>query len=215
MKTVTDLSVWFLKQNRSIQLLIGGIGSIVLTGVCGLFSVIFIQAAQPSPSTTPTQSLDENTPLMTQTPVITTTAIPFSTATILGPTQTPLPTGLPTQSLETATIVVLPTKPISSVPAADIHVVITAVNKELEYVDIQNVGGSPVDLRGWELLSVLGNQSCILRGILQSKEVLRIWAGRNYPVGLSCGFYKKIWADEQLDPAVLYNARGEEVSHYP
>jgi len=125
--------------------------------------------------------------------------------------RTPLPTGLPTLSFETPTVVVLPTLSRATTGAL---VLIIYVDKQLEFVDIQNAGGAPADLRGWALVSETGKQSCPLRGILLSKEVLRIWAGTGQ-VGISCGFKNLIWLDEVPDPAVLYNAKGEEVSRYP
>jgi len=87
----------------------------------------------------------------------------------------------------------------------------------LEFVDIQNVSYSIVKLAGWELVSEVGNQVCLLKGSLKSKEVLRIFAGMAGPgqVGISCGFHNPIWLDQEPDPAVLYNPRGEEVSRYP
>jgi len=214
MKIFSELQSLFLKQNRRRQLIIGGLGLIILVGLIGVLSAIFTRPVQQSPSITTTQPVVNNFGVTDQTPTTTNTAIPFSSATHSGPTQTPLPTGLPTQGFETATLVVLPTRSSASA-GTNTHVVIAAVNKELEYVDIQNAGGSPVDLSGWKLVSEVGNQSCLLKGILQSQEVLRIWAGRDHPVGLNCGFYKKIWSDEQIDPAVLYNAKGDEVNRYP
>jgi lamin tail-like protein len=88
------------------------------------------------------------------------------------------------------------------------------VDKPLEYVDIQNLSNAPVDLQGWRLVSETGNQSCALRGVLQPNEVLRVWARRGTP-GLSCRFPINIWNDNQADPAVLYNAQGQEVSRVP
>jgi len=215
MKKIGELSIRFSRLNRNRQLLIGGSGFVILLSVCILSFVIFTRVTQPASPITAAPQKTNSAALVTQTPAVTTTAIPFSTATSFGPSQTPLPTGLPIQGLETATIVVLPTKSPASSSSANVHVVISAVNKELEYVDIQNAGGSPVSLNGWKLVSEVGNQSCILKGILQSKEVMRVWAGRDHPIGLNCGFYHNIWIDDQPDPAVLYNAKGEEVSRYP
>jgi hypothetical protein len=88
----------------------------------------------------------------------------------------------------------------------------------LEYVDIQNAGLIEVNLSGWALVSEVGNQVCYLKGLLKPKDVLRIWAAFG-PTGqtdiINCGFKNPIWLDEQLDPAVLYNAKGDEVSRYP
>jgi hypothetical protein len=93
-------------------------------------------------------------------------------------------------------------------------VVIVIGNKPGEYVEIQNRTSGVVDLRGWRLVSEMGNQSCALRGMLQPDEVLRIWARRGEP-GFDCRFGFNIWNDHTPDPAVLYNAQGEEVSRFP
>ncbi|MEP6895875.1 MAG: lamin tail domain-containing protein [Chloroflexota bacterium] len=162
----------------------------------------------PAPPTiSPTPNGSETA---TPTPLPTKSPTPADTLT---PTEAPLPTGLPTQSFETATLVVLPAT--LSAAAARGLIVIIYVDKELEYVDIQNAGLPPVNIKGWKLVSEVGNQTCYLTGILQPKAVLRIWSGRNHPTGLNCGFYHLIWADNEIDPAVLYNANGEEVSRYP
>lgn len=113
-------------------------------------------------------------------------------------TQAPAATAEPTQPPE---------------PAAG-QVVIIGVNKRDEYVDIQNVGGSPQDLSGWVLVSEKGNQACSLGGTIQPNAVLRIWAlsedaGQG---GFNCGFGSNIWNNSESDPAVLYNAQGVEVS---
>ncbi|RJP53324.1 MAG: hypothetical protein C4583_04925 [Anaerolineaceae bacterium] len=92
-------------------------------------------------------------------------------------------------------------------------VIITAVNKQAEYVDIKNIGPSPVNLNGWTLVSEKGNQACSLGGILEPGATLRIWAGTN-ATGFSCGYNKYIWNNSEPDPAVLYDAQGHEVDRY-
>ncbi|MFZ5856732.1 MAG: thermonuclease family protein [Chloroflexota bacterium] len=92
-------------------------------------------------------------------------------------------------------------------------VIIVTVNKQAEYVDIKNVGSSPVNLNGWTLVSEKGNQACSLGGILEPGQTLRIWAGTN-STGFSCGYNKNIWNNSEPDPAVLYDAQGHEVDRY-
>jgi hypothetical protein len=92
------------------------------------------------------------------------------------------------------------------------NVVILAVNKREEWVDIQNLGNSDVDLAGWNLVSERGDQECYLSGIIISGEVLRIWSGTAQGNGFSCGYNNPIWNNSEPDPAVLYNAQGVEVS---
>jgi endonuclease YncB( thermonuclease family) len=92
------------------------------------------------------------------------------------------------------------------------QVSIVRVNKLDEYVDIQNLGNTDVDLAGWNLVSERGHQVCYLSGIIQAGEILRIWAMTAQGPGYSCGYSTNIWNNSETDPAVLYNAQGVEVS---
>jgi hypothetical protein len=105
-----------------------------------------------------------------------------------------------------------PTVPVGSSQAL---IEIIAVNKEEEYVDIQNIGNQTQNLSGWYLVSERGNQTCYLSGNIGPGEVLRIWAGSSNSGGFSCGFGTYIWNNSESDPAVLYNAQGTQVSRYP
>lgn len=167
---------------------------------------------------TPTALFDFDFPTLTPFPTQ-----PFSTAL---PTLTSPPTGTatPTEVRPTATGTPLPTvtsAPPSATasqppvtPTSGGSVLIVAVDKPREYVEIQNRTTVAVDLRGWRLVSETGNQSCPLRGTLEPNAVLRIWARRGDP-GFDCRFDFNIWNDNSSDPAVLYNAQGEEVSRVP
>ncbi|MEW6567021.1 MAG: lamin tail domain-containing protein [Chloroflexota bacterium] len=92
------------------------------------------------------------------------------------------------------------------------RVVITSLDPIAEYVDIQNIGDTPQSLDGWLLVSERGNQTCMLAGILEAGERLRIWADGGYEVGLHCRFPRNIWNNSEPDAAVLYNDKGEVVS---
>jgi micrococcal nuclease len=107
---------------------------------------------------------------------------------------------------------IIPSATTVKTPTASI--LITAVNKQAEYVDIKNVSLSAIDLTGWSLVSEKGEQTCYLGGMIQPGETLRIWAGSS-PTGFSCGFGGTIWNNNEIDPAVLYNPQGEEVDRYP
>ena len=167
---------------------------------------------------TPTALFDFDFPTLTPFPTQ-----PFSTAL---PTLTSPATGTasPTQVALTATGTALPTvtpaQPSATasqppaIPTSGGSVLIVAVDKPREYVEIQNRTNAAVDLQGWRLVSETGNHSCTLRGTLQPDEVLRIWARRGEP-GIDCRFGFNIWNDNTQDPAVLYNPQGEEVSRFP
>ena len=94
----------------------------------------------------------------------------------------------------------------------DPQVIITEVNKREEYVVIQNVGASDVDLAGWKLVSERGNQECNLMGVIGVGDTWRIWSGSAQGGGFGCGYDKPIWNNSEIDPAVLYNAQGIEVN---
>ena len=159
------------------------------------------------------------------------TFTPFPTQTAFVPTAfptlSPQPTGTQTltQSVSTATATLIPSATASPIPTATSplpsatatslsSVAIITVNKPAEYVEIQNFSQTPVNLRGWRLVSETGNQSCNLRGTLDPNGVLRIWSRRGNP-GFDCRLGNDIWIDNAADPAVLYNPQGEEVSRFP
>jgi len=192
----------------------------------GLFRPRASPTAVPSPNLLPTQDNAATPTALFNFGTVTFAPFPtFPTSTGL-PTLTPLPTltetltPTPTQTqiLPTATGTPLPLPTVTSPPPATAttggSVMIVSVNKPLEYVELQNLSNAPVDLQGWRLVSETGNQSCALRGVLQPNEALRVWARRGTP-GLSCRFPINIWNDNQADPAVLYNAQGQEVSRVP
>jgi len=211
MKVMKEFPVWFSRQRLSGRIFLVVLGLLTVIGMCSLLSTFFTPSEQPSPSIviTATYKRVDGVVVTTWTPTPTNLAIGNGSLKL---TRTPLPTGLPTQSLDTATAVILP--PTLSPAKAGMLVLISAVDKELEYVDIQNVGILTANLSGWVLVSETGNQTCKLRGILEPKQVLRIWAAKGQ-VGLSCEFKNPIWLNQEPDPAVLYNAKGEEVSRYP
>jgi hypothetical protein len=204
--------------------------AMVLLIICCLCSVLASLArsrSSPSPVASPI-ILPSQEVLATPTALFnfgTVTFAPFPTF----PSSTPLPsltasvTIAPTSAPEiptaTGTAIPLPTLTASqTVPPPTIVVVgsvqIATVDKAKEFVDLQNGSNVPVDLVGWKLVSVTGNQSCTLRGVLQPNEVLRVWSGKG-DSGLNCEFPFNIWNDNQSDPAVLYDPQGQEISRFP
>jgi hypothetical protein len=93
-------------------------------------------------------------------------------------------------------------------------VIIATVNKQAEWVDIQNVGGAPQDLGRWVLVSEKGNQHCDLHGIIEAGQTIRVWAEskNSNQGGINCGYDTPIWNNQERDTAILYNAQGQEVS---
>lgn len=153
----------------------------------------------PSPTDSPTR-----------TPTETSTIVPSSTFT---PTENPTETSTNTPTARvTNTSVPIPTETKISLISSTPVVVIIGVNRDAEYVDIQNQGSVDVNLSEWNLVSEKGNQGCTLSGILKAGETLRIWAMTAEKPDYSCGYSKNIWNNSEPDPAVLYNPEGVEVS---
>lgn len=102
-----------------------------------------------------------------------------------------------------------PAQRISS--AADL--VIVAVDKRAEHVDIRNSGSDAVDLTGWVLRAEKGSQDCALGGSVASDQTLRIYAMTGEG-GFNCGFGSNIWNNSEPDVAVLLAPGGVEVTRY-
>ena len=153
------------------------------------------------------------------------TFTPFPTGTSFVPsafptlTASPTESPTPTRSTSTATLTAIPSATASALPPSATatnarSVEIISVNKPGEYVEIQNFSPTAVNLGGWRLVSVTGNESCPLAGTLNPNETLRIWSRRGNP-GFDCQLGRAIWRDNEVDPAVLYNPQGAEVSRFP
>ncbi|MEW6083664.1 MAG: lamin tail domain-containing protein [Chloroflexota bacterium] len=177
---------------------------------------VFVNACQSEFQANETQiflnPLPSNTPPLTKTtnPIKKSSLEPTITLTptsALAPNSTLSPTLIPTSTEQKVT-----TSPSSEDTTSG--VIIINVNKRDEYVDLRNDGTAPQDLRGWILVSERGNQRCLLSGIIQPGEVLRVWAGTTLEPGFKCGFDQNIWNNSESDPATLYNEKGEEVSRY-
>jgi hypothetical protein len=232
MENITNQINSFLSTLKTIYSQQGQIGKIILPlfllAFCCACSFLFrllqtassANTAVPTPFVFPTQgNVATPTPLFNfgSTPLATLsvpTALPTtpSPATI---TPTITLTQTPTQIAPTETATLVPTNTVVPVtPTSSGTVQIISVNKAMEYVDLQNFNNAPVDISGWKLVSVTGNQPCALSGVLQPNEVLRVWAKKG-DTGFSCGYLINIWNDNQKDPAVLYDAQGKPVSRYP
>ena len=204
MNKLSEAAKWFLEQELGGKIAIGCGSLFLLCCLCsGLAAIVAPdQPATPVATATVSQSAD-SIELATWTPTLTSVLTKTLAVT---ETLTSTPTS-------TETAIVLPTT--TPVPASSPRsIVIISVNKSAEYVDIKNISDTVVNLNGWVLDSERGHQSCSLDGTIQPGEVLRVWAANGTP-GYSCGYSANIWNNSELDPAVLYNPQGQEVSRYP
>src|SRR5512134_715967 len=147
------------QQGQAGKILIPSLGLLTLCCVCSL--VFNLIPARNAPGMTPSPVLPTG-PVTQPTP----TAL-FSFDATLFPTlvaPSPLvtaPSPATATQIPTATFTLPPTSTIPPATAASSgSVQIITVNKPEEYVEIQNVGNGPVDLSGWSLVSVIGNQHC-------------------------------------------------------
>ena len=223
-----ELRKAYLQQGQVTRILLSVSVLILFCCLCSILIALFRPRnsanAVPSPVVLPTQgTLATPTPLFgfdfpTFTPFPTLTPFvptPFPTVTPLPTfTETQTPTQIPPTATATLTFTPVPTATATATSTPTSTVKIINVDKAAEYAEIQNLTQAPIDLRGWRLLSERGNESCPLRGTLAPNEILRIWARRGDP-GFDCRLGREIWSDNELDPAVLHNPQGQEISRYP
>jgi len=213
----------YSQQGQVGKILIPGLILLVFCFLCSILISLFPLVSRNSSSVVPSPNILPSV----ETGATPTALFSFGSGTFTPFPTFPVPSALPTlTSPPTATETPTPTVPAATetalptvtnalaTTASSGSVVIAAVNKAMEYVDLQNVGNAPVDLQGWKLVSETGTQSCALSGVMQPNVVLRVWA-RKGDSGFSCGFSFNIWNDNQSDPAVLYNSQGQVVSRFP
>jgi len=220
---LSGLKTTYSQQGWTGKILVPGLFLLFLCFLCSILLSLFplrslnSSESTPSPNSLPSAVIGATPTALFNFDSVTFTPFPTLSAPSALPTVTtpPTETQTPTQAISTATVTPLPTV---TVPPPTVSgtgsIVITAVNKVMEYVELQNEGNGPIALDGWKLVSKTGGQRCTLSGVLQPNEVLRVWSGKG-DSGFSCGFSFNIWNDNQADPAVLYDAQGKEISRSP
>lgn len=110
--------------------------------------------------------------------------------------------------------------PIQPLPTTDndtkqTNVIIESVDRKAEIAQIRNEGDNDVDLSGWVLVSVQGDQRYTFAEgtILKAGESLAVLSGSNAKadIGQVVWTEKNIWNND-YDPAELYDAAGQLVS---
>lgn len=104
---------------------------------------------------------------------------------------------------------------INSSPEEEIYydVIISKLDKFGELVTIQNNSSEDIDLYGWKLLSVRGNQEYIFpEYILKANGVVTVTSGQ-IDGDLEWGSVN-IWNNTQSDPAILFDSGGNQVFKY-
>lgn len=161
--------------------------------------------AQPTATPQPAQPTATSVPAATSTPIPsapTNTPVP-PTATLMPtatPTNTPRPTATPARPVGVANCAAEP----NAAQAPNSPVRISAIDKVAETVTLQNVSGAAVDIGGWRVCSITGNQlHATLSGVLSAGEsrVIPSQAGTN------------IWLNSGRDDGALYDNNGGLVSY--
>ncbi|CAH2213100.1 LTD domain-containing protein [Tepidibacter aestuarii] len=96
------------------------------------------------------------------------------------------------------------------------ELMITALDKKAEYIVITNSGSKPVDLTGWKIVSVRGNQSFTFpKFTLDSNSSVKVGdSAKNSDVELHWLDDKGTWSNSKSDPAELYNTKGKLVDRF-
>lgn len=131
----------------------------------------------------------------------------------VAPTETPLtatstPTPTPTTSPETTAA---PSSVSENAPAevsVAVPVVITGLDKKAEYVSIKNASDKDIDLTGWYILSVTGEQKYKFPDGYIIKAGAEIKVVSYQATGDLVWTTANMWNNTKSDPAELYNAEG-------
>lgn len=96
------------------------------------------------------------------------------------------------------------------------EVMITELDKKAEYIVITNSSSNAIDLTGWKIISVRGNQSFTFpKFTLDSNSSVKIGdSAKNVDVEFHWLDGKGTWNNSKSDPAELYNPKGELVDKY-
>jgi hypothetical protein len=96
------------------------------------------------------------------------------------------------------------------------QVEIVALDKRAEYVTIENVGKTSIDISGWIIISVKGQQRFTFPDgyVLETGQQCKLTSGDLKDTGDFTMANTTIWNNSSKDPAELYNDRGELVDRF-
>jgi hypothetical protein len=95
-------------------------------------------------------------------------------------------------------------------------VTISELDKKAEYIAIKNAGTSAVDLTGWKIVSVRGNQTFTFPAfILAADATVKIGdSATNTGLGFHWLDGGGTWNNSESDPAELYDSTGKLIDVY-
>lgn len=85
---------------------------------------------------------------------------------------------------------------------------ITALDKRAEWVEIKNETNDSINMTGWKIVSVRGNQTFVFpEYVLDSGKVIRVGdSGKNSDVAFHWLDGSGVWSNSNSDPAELYDS---------
>ena len=161
-------------------------------------ALVLLVAVQAQAGTVPAPTNPSYLPLVINpAPTLTPTTAPTPTATN---TPVPVPTNTPTLPPPTFNNCQADPNPGA---APNYPVRITAIDKAAETVTLQNVSTSAVDLTGWKMCSITGNQNHPISGTLAPGQSV------TFP-----GSGGAIWNNASEDDGALYTPDGRLASYF-
>lgn len=171
----------------------------IVLGIVAAFMVAFISAALATPDCAVSRCvyLPLVVSIQTPTPRPTNTTVPTQTPR---PTNTPAPTSTPTLPPPTFNNCQADPNPGA---APNYPVRIVTIDKAAESVTLQNVSGETIDLTGWHMCSITGNQEHPIGGTL-APGASQTYVNTGGP----------IWNNSNPDPGALYTPGGQLASYF-
>lgn len=104
----------------------------------------------------------------------------------------------------------------NSTVSADKQISITEIDKKAEYVIIKNISNTDVNLQGWKIVSVTGEQEFTFpKYTLEKGDTITITSGKD---NINNGdFYwgkANVWNNDKNDPGELYDSSGNLIDKY-
>jgi hypothetical protein len=151
-------------------------------------------------------------------PTATSTATPTATATRTPTPQPPTATATPSPS---PTATETPVPPTATVAEGQVAIAYIDYDPAVgndgdgEYVALQNMGGAPVDMTGWQLVDIAGHTFTFPTFVLAPGATVnvRICTGENSATDLYEGRCSAIWNNDG-DTATLLDSGGRVISTY-
>lgn len=104
----------------------------------------------------------------------------------------------------------------SKVITSDNKIAITELDKKAEYIVIKNTSNSSIDVTGWKIVSVTGNQSYTFdKFILEANATVKVGdSEKNTDVDFHWLDGRGTWNNSKSDPAELYDSSGKIVDRF-